>query len=76
MSTATALQITGEQKKLYNERGYFLLERVIPEEHLELLRGECQHFIDRIHKEMDAKKSDVLGINHRNKRYFVNNVYN
>jgi ectoine hydroxylase-related dioxygenase (phytanoyl-CoA dioxygenase family) len=75
MSTATAFQVTDEQKKQFRERGYFILERVIPDEHLELLRGECQHFINRIHDEMDAKRSDVLGINHRNKRYFINAVY-
>jgi ectoine hydroxylase-related dioxygenase (phytanoyl-CoA dioxygenase family) len=75
MSTATAVRITEEQKKQYREKGYFILERVIPDEHIELLRGECQHFIDRIHKQMDAKKADVLGINHRNKRYFINEVY-
>src|SRR5215470_5815335 len=74
MSTATAepsVRITDEQKRQYQEEGYFILERAIPKEQLEMLRGECQFFIDRINAEMDAKGVKVDGINHRDKRYFI-----
>src|SRR5258708_3637009 len=67
--------ITEEQKKQYQDEGYFILESVIPPEHLELLREECQRFIDRIHREMDAAGTDVLGINHRNSRYFIHDCH-
>src|SRR5215475_12836874 len=67
----TLAEVTDEQRKLYNEQGYFVMERAIPEEHLELLRRELDTAIDGVHKQMDEKKTDVLGINHRNKRYFV-----
>ena len=71
-STATTpFHVTDEQKKLYNEQGYFVLERVIPQEHLELLRRELNTAIAEIHRKMDEKQTDVLGINHRDKRYFV-----
>ena len=36
----TLFGITDEQKRLYDEQGYFVLERAIPEEHLEMLRRE------------------------------------
>jgi ectoine hydroxylase-related dioxygenase (phytanoyl-CoA dioxygenase family) len=71
MSSAVASLITEEQKQQYKDEGYFILERVIPDEHLELLRGECQRFIDLENAYMDKMKTDVDGLNHRHKRYFV-----
>src|SRR5262245_47071312 len=71
MTTQTLPQVTPEQKRQYEEQGFFVMERAIPEEHLELLRRELTQAIDAVHKQMDEKKTDVLGINHRNKRYFV-----
>jgi ectoine hydroxylase-related dioxygenase (phytanoyl-CoA dioxygenase family) len=65
------LEMTPEQRRQYQEDGYFVLERVIPPEHLETLRRELDAAIERVHAEMDAQKTDVLGINHRNRRYFV-----
>ena len=70
MKTATKV-MTAEQEKQYHEEGYCILERVIPEEHLEILRSEAAGFIDKIHADMDRAGKDVLGINHRNKRYFI-----
>ena len=63
--------VSPEQVKQYHQDGYCVLESVIPAEHVENLRTECGRFIEAMHAEMDAKGSDVLGINHRNKRYFV-----
>jgi len=71
MSQTATIHVTDEQKKLYNEQGFFIMERAIPEEHLELLRRELNTAIAEIHRKMDEKQADVLGINHRNKRYFV-----
>jgi ectoine hydroxylase-related dioxygenase (phytanoyl-CoA dioxygenase family) len=65
------VQITEAQKQQYQAEGYFILEKVISDEHLELLRSECQRFIEIMHAEMDAQGTDVIGINHRNKRYFL-----
>jgi ectoine hydroxylase-related dioxygenase (phytanoyl-CoA dioxygenase family) len=71
MSVATTLRITDEQRRQYQEEGYFILERGLPDEYVQTLRQECQRFIDKMHAEMDAAGTDTLGINHRNKRYFV-----
>lgn len=77
MSTATLapIQITAQQKQQYQDEGYFILERAIPEDQLAILRGECQHFIDVINAELDAEGVAVKGINHRDKRYFIANRY-
>ena len=75
MNTTASFPITAAQKRQYQEEGYFILERAIPANHLEILRGEAQNFIDKIHADMDRLGKDVLGINHRNKRYFISNRY-
>ena len=75
MKTEASVTISAAQKQQYQEEGYFILERAISENHLEILRGEAQTFIDKIHAEMDREGKDVLGINHRNKRYFISNRY-
>lgn len=67
----STVQITDEQRTQYQEEGYFILEKVIPERHLQVLRDQCRRFIDKQDAEMDAAGTDVLGISHRNKRYFV-----
>ena len=67
--------INERQREQFREEGYFLLEGVIPDDHLALLRGECERFIDKMDARMDAEGTDVLGITHRNKRYFVSNCF-
>jgi ectoine hydroxylase-related dioxygenase (phytanoyl-CoA dioxygenase family) len=74
MTTAT-VTITPEQKQAFERDGYFVLEAVIPPDHLEMLREEAANFIDKIHAEMDAAGKDVMGINHRNSRYFISNKF-
>lgn len=71
MSAVTTVTITEEQKRQYREEGFFILKNVIPPEHLQLLRDECQYSIDRVNAEMDRKGSTVQGINHRDSRYFI-----
>jgi ectoine hydroxylase-related dioxygenase (phytanoyl-CoA dioxygenase family) len=72
---STKINITDEQKQQFSEDGYFILESVIPEHFLDLLRGECQTFIDKANADMERQGTDVLGLNHRNKRYFVSNCF-
>ena len=73
MTTTATATITPEQKQAYQRDGYFVLEAVIPPDHLEMLREEAAKYIERIHAQMDAAGKDVIGINHRNSRYFISN---
>jgi ectoine hydroxylase-related dioxygenase (phytanoyl-CoA dioxygenase family) len=66
---------TTAQARQFRDEGYCVMERVIPDEHLELLRGECQRYIDAIHAEMDKLGVTTLGINHRDSRYFIPNRF-
>lgn len=63
--------ITDDQRRQYQEEGYFILERVIPEKHLSNLQQECQRFLDETDAEMDRQGVTTLGINHKGNRYFV-----
>ena len=69
------LKITKQQKQHYQDEGYLILDRVIPNNFLKLLQDECQAFIDQVNWQMDQKGTDVLGINHRHKRYFIANCF-
>lgn len=69
--TATTPVITEEQQRQYREEGYFILERVIPEEHVALLRQECQRYIDEMDAQMERDGVDKMGINHKGSRYFI-----
>ena len=68
-------KITQEQQGQFFDEGYFLLPNVIDPSDLETLRQACQYYIDDMHKEMDEKGVDSLGLNHRNQRYFIKMRY-
>src|SRR3954467_7272650 len=55
----------------FRDEGFFVLERAVPERDLELLRSECQRFIDERDREMDRLGVDKLDLDHRGSRYFV-----
>jgi ectoine hydroxylase-related dioxygenase (phytanoyl-CoA dioxygenase family) len=71
MTTTAVPRITDEQRRQYREEGYFVLERALPDDALELLRGACEQFVREADAQMDAAGTDSLGLNHRNSRYFV-----
>lgn len=62
--------LTTAQIDHFMREGWTLAEAIVPADHVRLLRDGGQRSIDKIHAEMDANHSDVLGINHRGKRYF------
>jgi ectoine hydroxylase-related dioxygenase (phytanoyl-CoA dioxygenase family) len=70
MTQATTL-ITEAQKQQFQQEGYFILERALAGEQLQLLRDTCQHFIDEANAEMDRLGVTVKGSTHKNSRYFI-----
>jgi len=75
MSLSAPPLISDAQKKQYQEEGFFILERVIPEPMLQMLREECAGFISRRNAEMDAAGVNELGSDIRDNRYFIANRY-
>lgn len=67
--------VTQEMLEQYRDEGYFVLERALSEEQLELLRGGAQYSVDKLDAAMDEAGVDRIGINARGKRYFSNFIY-
>ncbi len=67
--------VTAAQRQQYHTEGYMILERVIPEAMLQMLREECSYFIGYADAELDLQGKSSLGITHRGSRYFINNKY-
>jgi len=67
--------ITAQHREQFLEEGYFIIENIIPEEHLQILRDSCDHLIDLMHQEMDRLGTDHIHISHRGKRYHIAKKY-
>jgi len=67
--------LTEAQKEQFHTDGFCILENVVPDAMLRLLRDECATFIRLKDEEMDRAGTDTLGISHRGSRYFVSNCH-
>ncbi len=74
-SQTTSSVVTDRLRQQYVDEGYFVLEKVIPEHHLKILRSSCDHLIDLMHQEMDRQGTDHIHISHRGKRYHIAKQY-
>ncbi|MGW0231886.1 phytanoyl-CoA dioxygenase family protein [Actinopolymorpha singaporensis] len=70
----TAL-VTPQMREQYENDGYFILERALSDEQLELLRGGAQYSMDKLDAAMEEAGTDRIGINARGKRYFSHMIY-
>lgn len=68
--------VTDAHRKQYQEEGYFILERVIPQDHLQIVADACEYLIDVMHQEMDRLGTDHIHISHRGSRYHIAKKYN
>lgn len=71
MVTQTAFTISEAHKKQYQEQGFFVLENVIPEADLAMLRAKSDELVAEQDAEMDRLGSDQLNLSRRGSRYFV-----
>jgi ectoine hydroxylase-related dioxygenase (phytanoyl-CoA dioxygenase family) len=74
MATQT-LRITDAHRRQFAEEGYFILEAAIPPDHLAALGIELENIIQAINARMDELGTDIDGLNHRDKRYFIGNLH-
>lgn len=63
--------VTEAHRKQYREKGYFVLERAIPEEQLEIIRAKCDELVREQEAEMDRLGTDELELSRRGSRYFI-----
>lgn len=67
--------ITNDHKEQYLNEGYFILEKVLSAEQLEIVRNACDYLIEAMHQEMDRQGTDHIHISHRGKRYHIAKKY-
>jgi ectoine hydroxylase-related dioxygenase (phytanoyl-CoA dioxygenase family) len=60
-------------RQQFRDEGYFVLERVVPPEHLAMMRETCAEMIAGYDAEMDAAGVTQQGINIKGSRYFIAN---
>lgn len=70
----TSSVVSDAQRRQYREEGWFVLERVLSESQLEDLRVSAQAAVESADAAMDAAGVDMLGINHRGRRYFASGM--
>lgn len=77
MSTVRGMTVTvtARMREQYETDGYFILERALDSDQLELLRGGAAYSIEKADRQMDEAGVDRLGINARGKRYFSEMIY-
>ncbi len=73
-ATRTGL-VTDEMRAQYQNEGYFVLEKALSDEQVELLRGGAQFSVDKLDASFDETGVDRIGINARGKRYFSSLIY-
>lgn len=69
------MTVTAQMREQYETDGYFILERALSDDQLDLLRGGAAYAIEKADREMDAAGVDRLDLNARGKRYFSNMIY-
>ncbi|MEM9305305.1 MAG: phytanoyl-CoA dioxygenase family protein [Pseudomonadota bacterium] len=63
------------ERDRFATEGYLILERVIPEDLLQMLREECAYFLGYMDARMDAGLVPDGALSRRGSRYFVNDRY-
>ena len=67
--------IAHHQLTSFHDEGYCILEGVIDQETLTMLREECAYFVGYTDGSMDQEGVGTRGITHRGSRYFIGNRY-
>ena len=62
-------------RQAFERDGFAVLESAIDAETLAVLREECAVFVERTDRWLARRGTDVFGITHRGKRYFIANRY-
>ncbi|MEO0579318.1 MAG: phytanoyl-CoA dioxygenase family protein [Pseudomonadota bacterium] len=67
--------ISDDDKQLYADEGYMILERAIPADALDMLRQECAYFVGYMDAKMDAGQLSSSALSSRGNRYYINAMY-
>ena len=67
--------VTDAARRDFSRQGFVILESVVDAATLDMLREECAVFVAKTDTRLDARGTEVFGITHRGKRYFIANRY-
>ena len=67
--------VSDSDRAQFAEKGYMVLNGVIPADTLTMLREECSYFLGYMDARMDAGLLAEGALSWRGRRYFVNNMY-
>ncbi len=70
MVSAKSVRVLEHHKQHFYEYGFVIFERVIPIEHLEILRSECDRIRSEIDEEMEREGFEIRGLTHYKRNYF------
>ena len=73
MNTASPELIPEKLRQQFRYEGFFVLENVVPPEHLAMMREVCTEMITGYDAEMDAAGETQQGLNIKGNRYFIAN---
>lgn len=75
MGTPSGTRVVSEQQQeQYRREGWFILDHVLDDAQIELLRSFAQAAVDETDQEMDAQGTNVIGLNLRGRRYFASGM--
>jgi ectoine hydroxylase-related dioxygenase (phytanoyl-CoA dioxygenase family) len=66
----SVISISEDQKKQYQEKGFFILDQVIPDAELAMIRETCDRLVSEQDAEMERLGTDELNLSRRGSRYF------
>ena len=67
--------VTDAHRDQFQREGYFVLNAVVPQDLLVMLREECLYFIGYKDGQMDAADGEANDFNRQHQRYFIANLY-
>ncbi len=63
--------LTGQKLEQFGREGYCVLPGVVGDDDIAMLRAECDRGVAFIDAAMDEQGMDVIGLNHRDRRYIL-----
>jgi ectoine hydroxylase-related dioxygenase (phytanoyl-CoA dioxygenase family) len=69
--SVSATPVSSTHRRRFDEDGFFVLERALSTEDLEMLRAECERLVTEREREMERLGVDTIDLDHRGSRYFL-----
>jgi ectoine hydroxylase-related dioxygenase (phytanoyl-CoA dioxygenase family) len=75
MVDSKPIEISDQQRRQFEQEGYFVIENAIPPNHLEVVRDICEELISETDQELERDGLISRDITHKGKRYFIDGAF-